>query len=311
AEVRRRKGARNGSLRRSRVVWSTTRSRLRPLAASPKRARRPKGVKASRHFSTSAGPPGGTSREATTAALKLRSFPRKRESRRNWVPQRGPRDASVAGCPRGDERALTQGGPDGSPASRRRHRERFGASQEPRPRALRQGNAVAHSRLQDAVAALARKVDALDAVSRRKRRNVARQAIRLAENALAIAEHDKVECDRNAVEKRRIELAACGQRRRDDRVADRETAKALDHEGKTGALWSAERQQRRERPGIGRVASLRVQSPAERNLAPGIARAHHLSHGDSRRGHVHQERRPVLGWEGNGQRIARDAGDLG
>src|SRR5262249_20272089 len=196
-------------------------------------------------------------------------------------------------------------------ASRRRHRERFGAGQEPRPRALRQGNAVAHSRLQDAVAALARKVDALDAVGRRERRNVARQAIRLAENALAVAEHGQVERDRDAVEKRRIELAAGGQRRRDDRVADREAAEAFDHEGKTGALWSAERQQRRERPGIRGVASLRVQSPAERNLAPGIARAHHLAHGDSRRGHAGEERRPVLGREGDRQRIARDAGNLG
>src|SRR6266704_2031605 len=72
--------------------------------------------------------------------------------------------------------------------SRRRHRERFGAGQEPRPRTLRQGNAVAHSRLQDAVAALARKVDAFEAVGRGKRCNEACEAIRLAENALAIAE---------------------------------------------------------------------------------------------------------------------------
>src|SRR5262249_30590035 len=143
-------------------------------------------------------------------------------------------------------------------------------------------------RLQNAVAALARQVDAFDAVSRRKRRNVAREAIRLAENALAIAEHGKVERDRNAVEKRGIQRAAGGNGRRDDRDADRTTAKALAHEVTTGALWSAERQQRRELPEIGGVAPLRVQSPAERNLAPGIARAHHLSHGDSRRGHVHQ-----------------------
>src|SRR5262245_55777355 len=84
--------------------------------------------------------------------------------------------------------------------SRRRHRERLGAGQEPRPRALRQGNAVAHSRLQDAVAALARKVDAFDAVSGGKRCNEAREAIRLAENALAIAEHGKIEPDRDDAE---------------------------------------------------------------------------------------------------------------
>src|SRR5215831_15810470 len=117
--------------------------------------------------------------------------------------------------------------------SRRRHRERFGAGQQPRPRALRQGNAVAHSRLQDAVAALAWKVDALDAVGRRKRRNEAREAIRLAENALAIAEHGEIERNRDAVEIRRIELAAGGKRGRDDRVANGETAEAFDHEGKT------------------------------------------------------------------------------
>src|SRR5262249_29849951 len=62
---------------------------------------------------------------------------------RNGVPAtRASRDAL-----RGDERTLTQGGPDGSPASRRRHRERFGAGQQPRPRALRQRDALAHSRL--------------------------------------------------------------------------------------------------------------------------------------------------------------------
>src|SRR6516162_4854591 len=198
-------------------------------------------------------------REATTAALKLRSFPRKRESKKNWVPA----FAGTSGPWRKPR-------PEGSPASRGRHRERLGAGQEPRPRALRQGNAVAHSRLQDAVAALARKVDALDAVGRRKRRNVARQAIRLAENALAIAEHRKVERDRDAVEKRRIQRAAGGQRRRDDRVADRETAKAFDHEGEAGAFRSAERQQRRELPRVSGVASLRVQPPS-----PAECRARH------------------------------------
>src|SRR5262249_22523562 len=181
----------------------------------------PRGAKASRHFSTSAGPPGGMYREATTAALKLRSFPRKRESRRNWVP-------AFAGT-NGFENARHD-------ASRRRHRERLGAGQEPRPRALRQGNGVPQTRPPEAVAPRPGKVDALDAVSRRERRNVACQAIRLPENALAIAEHGKVERDRDAIEKRRIELAAGGQRRRDDRVADREAAEAFDHEGKTGAL---------------------------------------------------------------------------
>src|SRR5215813_4696501 len=67
-----------------------------------------------------------------------------------------------------------------------------------------------------------------------------------------------------------------------------ETAEAFDHEGEAGALWSPERQQRRELPRVGGVASLRVQPPAERNVAPGIARAHHLSHGDIRRGHIDQ-----------------------
>src|SRR6202040_501192 len=107
-----------------------------------------------------------------------------------------------------------------------------------RPRALRQGNAVAHSRLQDAVAALARKVDAFDAVGGGKGRNGACEAIHLAENALAIAERRKIERDRNAVEKRSIELAAGVERGRDDRVVDRETAEALDHEGKPGAFCS-------------------------------------------------------------------------
>src|SRR6516162_11482313 len=208
-------------------------------------------------------------REATTAALKLRSFPRKRESKKNWVPA----FAGTSGPWRKPR-------PEGSPASRGRHRERLGAGQEPRPRALRQENAVAHSRLQDAVAALARKVDALDAVRRRKSCDEAGEAARLAENVLAIAKRREIERDRNAVEKRSIELAAGGKRGRDDRVADRETAEALDHEGKTGSFCSAERQQRRELSGIGGVASLRVQSPAQRNLAPGIARAHHLPHGD-------------------------------
>src|SRR5262245_11980902 len=170
----------------------------------------------------------------------------------------------------------------------RRHRERLGAGQEPRPRALRQGNTVAHSFTQDAVAALARKVDAFDAVGRRKRCNEAREAIRLAEDAFAIAKHGKIERDRDAVEIRRIELAAGVKGGRDDRVADGEAAEALDHKGEAGALWSAKRQQRRELPGVGGVASLRVQPPAERNLAPGIARAHHLSHGDIRRGHIDQ-----------------------
>src|SRR6516225_10471171 len=151
--------------------------------------------------------------------------------------------------------------------SRRRHRECLGAGQKPRPRTLRQGNAFAHSRLQDAVAALTRKVDALDAVGGRKRCNEAREAIRLAENALAIAEHGNIERDRDAVQIRRIELAAGGKGGRDNRVADGETAEALDHEGQAGALWPPERQQRRELPGIGGVASLRVQPPAQRNLA--------------------------------------------
>src|SRR5215469_17453398 len=169
---------------------------------------------------------------------------------------------------------------------RRRHRECLGADQEPRPRALRQGNALAHSRLQDAVAALARKVDALDAVSGGKSCDEACEAVRLAENVLAVAERREIERDRNAVEKRSIELTADGKGGRDDRVANGETAEAFDYEGEAGALWSTERQQRRELPGIGRVASLRVQSPAQGNLAPGIARAHHLPHSDIRRGHV-------------------------
>src|SRR5260370_414677 len=152
--------------------------------------------------------------------------------------------------------------------------------------ALLAGGPHSQSRVQDAVAALARKVDAFDAVGRGKRRNEACEAIRLAENARAIAERREIERDRNAVEKRSIELAAGGKRGRDDRVVDRETAEALDHEGKTGPFCSAERQQRRELPGIGGIASLRVQPPAERNLAPGIARAHHLPHGDIRRGHI-------------------------
>src|SRR5262249_47559773 len=156
--------------------------------------------------------------------------------------------------------------------------ECLGADQEPRPRALRQGNALAHSRLQDAVAALARKVDALDAVSGGKSCDEACEAGRLAQNVLAGAARPPIARDRNAVEKRSIELTAGGKRGRDDRVVDRETAETLDHEGKTGPFCSAERQQRRELPGIGGVASLRVQSPAQRNLAPGIARAHHLPH---------------------------------
>src|SRR5262249_59137700 len=118
--------------------------------------------------------------------------------------------------------------------------------------------------------------------------DLAREAIRLAENALAVAEHGKIERDRDAIEIRRIELAAGVKGGRDDRVANGETAEAFDHEGEAGALWSPERQQRRELPGVGGVASLRVQPPAERNVAPGIARAHHLSHGDIRRGHIDQ-----------------------
>src|SRR3989442_2746787 len=240
------------------------------------RARRPKGVKASGHFWTSASPPGGMSRpQPVMRGLDPRIHLLCKNILRNrWIA--------------GSSLAMTAFTLTAARRSRRRYRERFGAGQEPRPRALRQGNAVAHSRLQDAVAALARKVDAFDAVSRRKRRNVAREVIRLAQNALAITEHGKIEPDRGAVEKRRIQRAAGGKGSRDDSVADRETAQALDHEGKPGALWPAERQQRRELPGVGGVASLRVQSPAERNLAPGIARAHHLSHGDIRRGHVDQ-----------------------
>src|SRR5215813_11153028 len=121
---------------------------------------------------------------------------------------------------------------------RRRHRECLGADQEPRPRPLRQGNAFAHSRLQDAVAALARKVDALDAVRGGKSCDEACEAVRLAENVLAVAERREIKRDRNAVEKRSIELAAGGKRGRDDRVADRETAEALDHERKTGPFCS-------------------------------------------------------------------------
>src|SRR5262249_60378720 len=95
------------------------------------------------------------------------------------------------------------------------------------------GNAVADSFTQDAVAALARQVDALDAVSRRKRGNEACEAIRLAENALAVAEHGKIERDRDAIEIRRIELAAGVKGGRDDRVANGETAEAFDHEGRS------------------------------------------------------------------------------
>src|ERR1700730_12885732 len=131
------------------------------------------------------------------------SSPRKRGTHNHRLWNMGPRF-------RGDDTR-----PDLMPESRRRHRERLGAGQQPRPRALRQGNAVAHSRLQDAVAALARKVDAFDAVGGGKRRNEACEAIRLAENALAIAERREIERDRNAVAKRSIELAAGGEGGRD------------------------------------------------------------------------------------------------
>src|SRR5262249_55745482 len=117
--------------------------------------------------------------------------------------------------------------------SRRCHRERFGAGQKPRPGALRQGEALAHSRLQDAVAALARKKEALDAGRWGEGCDQACEALRRAENVAAVAENREIERDRNAVEKRSIELAAGGKRGRDDRVADRETAEALDHEGET------------------------------------------------------------------------------
>src|SRR5262249_15230998 len=153
-----------------------------------------------------------------------------------------------------------------------RHRERLRTGQERRHRPRKQRKAAANRCRKDAAAPLAGKIDALDASGGRKRCNVTCEPIRLAENALAVAEHGKIERDRDAVEIRRIQRAARGKGGRDDRVADRETAEALDHEGKTGALWSAERQQRRELPGVGGVASLRIQPPAERDVAPRIAR---------------------------------------
>src|SRR6266404_8152684 len=152
--------------------------------------------------------------------------------------------------------------------SRRPHAERIRAGEKPRPRALRQGDAVAHSLAQDAVAAFSGKVDALDTVSGRKRRNQPCQAIRFAEDALAITERRQIDRNGNAVEIWRIKLPAGGKRRRDDRVAGHQAAEALDHERETGAFRTPERQQRREFFRIGRLASLCVKSPAERNVAP-------------------------------------------
>src|SRR4029453_15505207 len=114
---------------------------------------------------------------------------------------------------------------------RRCHRESLGAGEEPRPSALRQGNAGAHALAQDRVPALARKVDALDPLVGRQRCNAPRQLVRFRKNALAIAERGEIDGNRNAVEKRGVELAAGGKRGRDDRISDREAAKALDHEG--------------------------------------------------------------------------------
>src|SRR5262249_1287447 len=126
-----------------------TRSRRCPFATSPKRARRPKGARPSRPFSQHPPPPRPLTRPPPRArAAGVTTWP--------WPVMRGLAP-------------LTQ-------LSRRRRRESLGAGQQPRPRALRQGNAVAYSRLQDAVAALARKIDALDAVSRRKPGNEAREA---------------------------------------------------------------------------------------------------------------------------------------
>src|SRR5262249_62344768 len=85
-----------------------------------------------------------------------------------------------------------------------------------------------------------------------------------------------------------------------------EAAETLDHERETGAFRAAERQQRRKFFGIGRVASICVESPAERNRLPGISRAHYLSHGNRGGGHVQQQRRPVRRGKRDCQRIGRE-----
>src|SRR5438093_12677126 len=204
-------------------------------------------------------------------------------------------------------RFLTSESPPGAEVSRRRYPERLGAGEKPRPGAMRQGDSFPHALTQDAIAAFPWKINALDAVSRRKRGDKACQAIRFAQYALAIAERRQIDGNGNAIEIWRIELASGSKRRRDDRILDHEAAETLDHKRETGAFRAAERQQRRELFRIGRVASVCVESPAERDLLSRIPRAHHLAHGNRGGGHVQQQRRPVRRRKRDRQRIGRDA----
>ena len=193
----------------------------------------------------------------------------------------------------------------------RRNAERVGSSEQTGPGALRQRNAVSHPLLQDAVATLARQVDALDAVIVRQRPYLVPEPVRFSQNALDIAECGEIDRHRDAIEKGCIQRATRGEGRPDDRVTHRKAAETLDHEGQTRPLRPAQRQQGRHLLGVGGVASLRVHAPAERNVAAGVARTHYFSHCDVRGRHVEQERRPALGRKGNRKRIARYAGDLG
>src|SRR5262245_709650 len=80
-------------------------------------------------------------------------------------------------------------------ALRWRHAKRLGGGEKPRPRPLRQRNAVALAFLQDALAALTRKEDALDVLIVRQRLDVAPQLVGFGKDAVAIAERGEVDGD--------------------------------------------------------------------------------------------------------------------
>src|SRR6266566_1237581 len=92
--------------------------------------------------------------------------------------------------------------------------------------ALLAGSPQSQARAKRLIAEIAgRPVD--DALEAFTARSIApRQLIRFRKNALAIAERGEIDGNRNAVEKRGVELAAGGKRGRDDRISHREPAQA-------------------------------------------------------------------------------------
>src|SRR5260370_33953574 len=106
-----------------------------------------------------------------------------------------PRAPAAPDIAKARKRALGSSG-----LRRRRYAQLLGHREQPRPRPLRQRNAVAQALLQDAVAALARQVDALGAAVLRQRVEEIAEAIGPRADFVDIAEGREIDGDGNTVE---------------------------------------------------------------------------------------------------------------